>query len=420
MYIKPKGTKDIYDKEVFLLQKIQETFFNIIKNWNFKYIETPIFEYSNLFIRTSGETSDIVNKEMYLFKDKSDRELALRPEGTASTVRAILENKLYINNNKFAYFGPMFRYERPQKGRFRQFYQAGIEYISQSNYLYDFEIISFATRFLELLKIKEVKLKINCLGSREDRKKYLVELKKYLITHQDELEKESIIRLEKNPLRILDDKIEQTKTFIKQAPKILDFINEKSKNEFNKLQELMQKQNIDFEVDEFLVRGLDYYDDFVFEFESSSKALGSKSTLIGGGRYNNLFWELNGPQMSAIGLGIGVERIIEILDFNNDFNYNSGIDIYVASFNEDEFNINNKLILELRKHNFKVESNKEIQKIAKIFAKAENIKAKYILFKEKNQKNTELTLKNLSTNEKKILQIIDIKAFIKEIHNEIN
>ncbi|UWD34349.1 histidine--tRNA ligase [Mesomycoplasma molare] len=420
MFRKPKGTKDIYGKNAFLFKKVESAFFNVFNSWNYKYIETPIFESSNLFKRTSGNSSDIVNKEMYLFKDKSEREMALRPEGTAPVVRSIIENKFYLENEKYAYFGPMFRYERPQKGRFRQFYQAGIEHINKSSYLNDFEVLTLAITFLEKLKIKDYVLEINYLGTKSNREKYSNELKKYLLNYKKLLEPDSINRLESNPLRILDDKKEQEKDFIKKSPKIIDFIDKEQLANFNNLVKMLEMNQIQYKINPYLVRGLDYYDELVFEFVSNSESLGSKSTIIAGGRYNNLFTELSGPNLSAIGLGIGVERIAEILEFNNSFKFEEKIDIYVASFNEDELLVNNSLMYQLRRHNIKVEGNKEISKISKIFSKANALNAKFILFKEKNQDKNSLTLKNTNTNQNKEISIINFQDFIKEIHNEIS
>ncbi|WGI36397.1 histidine--tRNA ligase [Mesomycoplasma lagogenitalium] len=414
MFIKPKGTRDIFGNNAILFERVRSEFFNICKLWNFKYVETPIFEYSDLFLRTSGEMSDIVKKEMYVFKDKSERQLALRPEGSAPAIRAIIENKLFVNESKFFYFGPMFRYERPQKGRYRQFYQAGVEYLSDINYINDYEIISLALKFLNNLSIKEFKLKINCLGDQQSRKKYINALVEYLQKYKDQLSVISQERLLKNPLRILDDKEEQEKEFIKNAPKLFNYLNEQSKNNFNNLLNVLNNKKIAYEIDYYLVRGLDYYDEIVFEFVSNSDALGTKSTIIGGGRYNNLFSELGNVQTSAIGFGAGIERIVEILEYKNNIKIEKQVDFYVASFNESEIYQSISIVDKLRELNFVVEFNKQITKINKIFKKAEDLKAEFIIFKEINQDENSITIKNLKSNNKAIIKINELEKFTKE------
>lgn len=409
MFIKPKGTKDLFNKEAKLFELIRETFFEVSNQFNFHYIETPIFESSEIFTRSSGEFSDIVNKEMYTFQDKSNRNLTLKPEGTAPFIRAYVENKLYADNtnNKFFYYTPCFRYEQPQKGRQRQFTQAGIEFISNKNPFNDLEVILFADKFLKKLKIKDFKLVINCIGDKETRLNYSNKLKEYFQNYKHLLEKKSLERLENNPLRILDDKIESQKDFVKNAPKIFDFLSEESKQYFDKIIELL-KDNIEFEIDYSLVRGLDYYDDFVFEFVSLSLALGSQSTILAGGRYNNLIFEFGGPDLSAIGFASGVERLFEIISFNNNLNIkNVKADFYIASFSEQEILENLKLINKLRDNEFNIEWNKTPAKIKNIFKNAEKM-AHAIIFKEINQDSDHLTLKTFNTQEKKVISLQEL------------
>ncbi|WP_033160800.1 histidine--tRNA ligase [[Mycoplasma] collis] len=405
MYFKVKGTRDFFKADAILFEKIKNIFFKKANIYNSSLIETPIFEYYNLFSRTSGEQSDIVNKEMYSFKDKGDRLIALRPEGTAPVARAIIENKLYLTNQKFHYFGPQFRYERPQKGRFRQFYQAGIEFLSPKNIYLDFEVLHFAVNFLKDLKIDGYTLKINYLGSKEEKLLYINILKKYFTNFKDQLSDISLERIEKNPLRILDDKVEQDKEFVKNAPKIIEVLSDESKDYFNKLTNLLKENNIKFEIDYSLVRGLDYYNDLVFEFVSQSKALGTKTTLIGGGRYNHLFQELGGPEISAIGFAIGIDRILEIIKYNSNILINEYIDYYVGIINENEYELLLKVINKLRDLNYKVEFNKKNLSPKKIFEQAKKNNAKNIIFIEKNQNSFEFTVKNLINGKKEVFTL---------------
>ncbi|VEU59806.1 histidine--tRNA ligase [Mesomycoplasma neurolyticum] len=409
MYFKVKGTRDLFEKESLIFEKIRKVFFQKLNSYNSIFIETPIFENYNLFYRTSGEESDIVNKEMYVFKDKSNRQLALRPEGTAPAVRAIIENKLYFKNKKFHYFGPMFRYERPQKGRFRQFYQAGAEFLGEKNVYLDFEIINLAFCFLKELKVDDFTLKINYLGTKEEKKAYINALKKYFQNYKNELSEISLKRLEKNPLRILDDKTEQEKDFVKKAPKIIDFLNQESISYFNDLKLLLNKFQIPFEKDYSLVRGLDYYDEIVFEFVSTSNALGAKSTIIGGGRYNNLFSNLNGPDISAIGFAVGVDRVLEIMKTNSELNFEKKVDYFVAVVNENEYDFLLKVVNELRNLKYNVEFNKKALNLKKLFENARNLNSEFIVFIEKNQTNSELTIKNLKTFDKHIITFNELK-----------
>ncbi|MBN3534963.1 histidine--tRNA ligase [Mycoplasma procyoni] len=416
MYQKPKGTKDIYGIEANAYQKLRQVVFEKAKSWNFKYIETPIFETYELFSRTSGETSDIVNKEMYVFEDKANRKMALRPEGTAPAVRLILENKLYLSNDKYFYFGPMFRYERPQKGRYRQFYQAGFEFISEKNIYNDFEVISAADSILKELKIQDYVLKINTLGSKQERLKYIEYLRQYFSQYKDQLSEISQQRIDKNPLRILDDKIDSQKDFVQNVLPLSSFLETQTLEYFNQLQQLLNKYNIKFEVDSSLVRGLDYYDEIVFEFVSESPALGTKATVIGGGRYDNLFSEIGNQNLSSIGFGVGIERLLEIILYNNEINLEQKSDVFVGIINEQETQELQEIIFELRSLNFSVEYNKTPLKPQKLFKKVDQTQYNFLIFKEKDQKADYITIKDLQTKENTELHRSKIEAFLKGKH----
>ncbi|QSF13790.1 histidine--tRNA ligase [Mycoplasma sp. Mirounga ES2805-ORL] len=417
MINKIKGTRDYQPSEFRLLDTIKKVFISQCNAYNVDLIETPIIEAAELYKR-SVAGSDIVKKEMYEFEDKGKRAIALRPEGTAGFVRALVENKWYASkNNKFAYFGPMFRYEQPQKGRYRQFYQAGVEIIGDSNPYLDCELISLANNILKILDMKYI-LKINSIGDIESRKKYEDALREYLLDYKDELTTLSQERLDKNVLRILDDKIDGKKDFLKKAPKIKDYLSDESKKYFEEVTKLLDELNIKYQIDYSLVRGLDYYDQLVFEFVSTSQGSGSQSTLIGGGRYSSLIQELGGPKIGASGFGFGIDRCMDIIIEENGEDENYGVDILIASTQEENKIKLFSLANELRNYNIKVEFINDAIKSKKIFDKAEKLNASCVIFDDKfNEQNT-FVCKIL--NDKKIVfaytedGFIDLMMFLEE------
>lgn len=423
MFQRLKGTRDIYGLEEKVLNLIENKFFKIIKNYNFKRICTPIIEDANLFIRSVGETSDIVSKEMYLFKDNGQRDIALRPEGTASAIRAFVENK--INNlepTKLAYFGPMFRYERPQKGRYRQFIQGGVELIENSTIENNFEIIKLAYDFLKSLKISNITLEINNLGSFESRNNYIEILKEYFSKYKEQLNEISLIRLQKNVLRILDDKEEIKKDFVKNAPKLIDYLSSIEKERFKNLLDLLDEFEIKYVINPYLVRGLDYYNDVVFEFVSNSDALGSQCTVLGGGRYDGMIKSFGGPDIGSIGFAFGVDRLMEIIMSNID-NYpelNFNETILIAYLNEDEKNEIRKIAYDLRK-DFQVIFPSQKQSIKSLFKLQYKLQPKYLIFKELNMKKNELKIKSL-LNERNIIytNLDEFKNIISEMKRDEN
>ncbi|WP_434133010.1 histidine--tRNA ligase [Metamycoplasma hominis] len=423
MFQRLKGTRDIYGLEEKVLNLIENKFFKIIKNYNFKRICTPIIEDANLFIKSVGETSDIVSKEMYLFKDNGQRDIALRPEGTASAIRAFVENK--INNlepTKLAYFGPMFRYERPQKGRYRQFIQGGVELIENSTIENNFEIIKLAYDFLKSLKISNITLEINNLGSFESRNNYIEILKEYFSKYKEQLNEISLIRLQKNVLRILDDKEEIKKDFVKNAPKLIDYLSSIEKERFKNLLDLLDEFEIKYVINPYLVRGLDYYNDVVFEFVSNSDALGSQCTVLGGGRYDGMIKSFGGPDIGSIGFAFGVDRLMEIIMSNID-NYpelNFNETILIAYLNEDEKNEIRKIAYDLRK-DFQVIFPSQRQSIKSLFRLQYKLQPKYLIFKELNMKKNELKIKSV-LNERNIIytNLDEFKNIISEMKRDEN
>ena len=279
---------------------------DIFENYSISEIRTPALENSSLFKRSVGDTSDIVNKELYSFLDKNDRSITLRPEGTASVIRSIIEKKIDNESNKFWYLGPMWRYERPQKGRYRQFNQAGVEILGYSEGIAELEIVSIICSINKALGIENSILKINHLGDKESKQNYCDALKDFLMPLSSNLDEKDIQRLNTNPLRVLDSKNSETQEILKNAPKINDFLTDQSLNLLNLVKNTFSEE-CNIEIDHTLVRGLDYYTGFVFE--AVSLDLGAQDAYLGGGRYDDLCKQLGGKDLPAIGMAIGIERL---------------------------------------------------------------------------------------------------------------
>lgn len=370
---KPKGTKDIYGSKQNIRTYVKDVLFDVSSIFNFKEIETPIFESKEVFVRAVGETSDIVSKEMYDFTDKGGREMVLRPEGTAGVIRAIVENKLYAESQplKYFYFGPMFRYENPQKGRQRQFTQFGVEVLGDKSPYLDAEVILMAATLLDSLQIG-YELKINSLGSKETRDAWSKALKAHFAKHKDQLTADSQKRLETNPMRILDDKVDGEKDFVKNAPKITDFYSEEVKTYFNKVTSFLKTMGIKFTIYSNLVRGLDYYTDTAFEFVSVADTAGSQSTIIGGGRYENLVSQFGGPELAGIGFGLGVERLVNDLEaIVNEEDLQVKPEVYVLNIDEAASASALGIVYMLRRAGFATEWNYQPTKLQKAFEKAD-------------------------------------------------
>nr|YP_009546629.1 histidine-tRNA synthetase [Gelidium kathyanniae]AYO27977.1 histidine-tRNA synthetase [Gelidium kathyanniae] len=308
-----RGTKDILANEILLWRYIYDTALQVCSLYNYHEIQTPILELTSLFTRSIGNDTDIVNKEMYSFIDQGQRNITLRPEGTASVARSFITNKLYINNssNKFWYLGPMFRYERPQSGRQRQFHQLGIECLGSAEPLADAEVIRIATKILHQLKLRNYKLEINSIGNLEERQKYQLELLVYLEKYKCDLDQDSQKRLKNNPLRILDSKDVKTQEILQKAPSLQMYLGKESKKHFNTLCNYLGAMDIEYNINEQLVRGLDYYNYTAFEIKCNE--LGSQDTICGGGRYDCLIKSLGGPDTASVGWAMGIERLLLIV-----------------------------------------------------------------------------------------------------------
>jgi histidyl-tRNA synthetase len=301
------GDRDNISVKIFETEKRIKKIFS---SYKYSEIRTPALEDTNLFIRSAGDSSDIVNKEIYSFDDRNNKNIALRPEGTASVIRAIIEKKLDQSTHKIWYMGPMWRYERPQKGRYRQFYQAGVEILGYEEGAAEFEIISMVCSIIKEFNLKKCTVKINHLGNQDSKKSFCDALVSYLEPFKDKLDEKDISRLSKNPLRILDSKNKETQSLLLNAPSIKDFIEPSALTLLNKIQN-EYKDICNIEVDYTLVRGLDYYSGFVFEALSSD--LGAQDSFLGGGRYDNLSSKLGGKSLPSIGMAIGIERFASLI-----------------------------------------------------------------------------------------------------------
>ena len=372
MITKPKGCYDVTGDVARKYQRICEVVSAYAKIYNYKYIRTPLFESTELFKRGVGDTTDIVQKETYDFTDRGGRCFTLRPEGTAGVVRNFIEDKLYGNQSsvvKEFYIGTMYRYERPGLGRNREFTQFGVECLGSDDEMMDAEVISFSYNILKELGL-DVTVKINNLGSVEDRENYKKALVEYLTPHINDLCEDCQNRIKTNPLRILDCKVDDQSEILKNAPSILDYHSKESNDRFNKILTYLDYLDIDYEVDNTLVRGLDYYDYMVYELKlNDSLALG------GGGRYNHLVKNLGGPEVPAVGFACGIERIINEM---NDESFNN-IDVYVMCVNDEEKINANIITQDLRLNNIICETNVMGKSLKAQFKEADNMNAKNLI-----------------------------------------
>lgn len=416
-YQKPKGTADIlppFSKEwQFVEQNARETF----ALYNYEEIRTPIFEKFEVFSRSAGDTSDIVTKEMYDFDDKGGRHIALRPEGTAGVVRAFVENKLYGPEHqkpvKVYYMGPMFRYERPQSGRLREFHQIGVEAFGSDSPKMDVETIMMGMDFLKKLKVSGLKLVINTLGDKESRDRYRQALIDYLEPHFEELSDDSKARLHKNPLRVLDSKDKNDQKIVENAPEILDFLTEDAQKHFTSVKEELDTLGVDYVVDSSMVRGLDYYNHTIFEIMIADSPLGKGDvTICAGGRYNGLVEELGGPEVSGVGFGLGVERLLLLLNAETQTTLQSKqLDFYVVGIGDLVQNDVLKVVHELRQMNFVTEQDYLGRKPKAQFKSADKLNAKYVVTIGESEMNDRVfKLKDMHSGEERTVALSEINT----------
>ncbi|GKQ42650.1 histidine--tRNA ligase [Companilactobacillus sp. RD055328] len=419
---KPKGTMDILPGESKLWQYVENTAEEVFSTYRFEEIRTPIFEQYEVFQRSSGETSDIVSKEMYDFEDKGNRRMALRPEGTAGVVRAYVENKLFAPEHvkpvKVWYKGPMFRYERPQSGRQRQFHQIGVEAFGSTSPDIDADTIAMAINFLSKFNINEYKLAINTLGDSESREKYHNALINYLTPFKEELSDDSKRRLEQNPLRILDSKDKKDQEIVANAPSILDFLTEESQLHFDRVKSLLEVLNIDYIVDSNMVRGLDYYNHTIFEVMVTDKAFDNKeTTVIAGGRYNGLVEELGGPETPGFGFGMGIERLMLLIDDDTKAKMNSeSLDVFITTLDENSATQALVLLDQFRKEGLKADRDFLDRKVKGQFKMANNLHSKFVItLGEEELTNKKAPLKNMETGEQVEVEFDHLANKVKEL-----
>ena len=395
MIAKPKGTYDLMGVDAKIYTYISHEIEDMMVNYNYELIRTPIFEASELFHRSVGETTDIVTKETYDFKDRGDRSITLRPEGTAGVVRSLIENKLYGNRNdciKLYYNGTMYRYERPQSGRNREFTQFGIEVFNSNDPMIDAEVISVGYYLLNNLGI-EATVAINSLGDAESRKNYTDALVKYLKPHINDLCEDCQTRINANPLRILDCKVDKDSEILKKVPKISDYLSKESKERFEKVKEYLNILDINYEVNENIVRGLDYYDENVWEYIADSDGV----TLGGGGRYNHLVETLDGPSIPAVGFAMGMERVILNIKENIDIkNLDQAVDVYIMSVSEEEKMHALEIAQYLRLNNIATEINSANLSMKSQFKIADRLQAKFLIIL--NNEDLQKGLVNIKDN----------------------
>jgi len=402
-----RGTKDIFLSEIEKWHYLEEKVKKVSSLFGYSELRTPIFEKTEVFSRSIGENTDIVNKEMYTFTDKGGESVTLRPEMTAALVRSVIQNNL---TNEFStlrlfYFGPFFRYERPQKGRLRQFHQFGAECISSPNPESDVEIVQLAYQFIKELGIDQFSLEINSLGNEISRENYKKALIDFLSINRDNLSNESQSRLMTNPLRVLDSKDSKDKKVTADAPNILEYLDEVSKNHFDRVIELLDNAKIPYKIEPKLVRGLDYYSHTVFEFKSS--ALGSQDAFGGGGRYNTLFEQLGGKSTPAVGFAMGVERLILILEHLDKFpKAIAPCDIYIVNSGESTLKYANNIANKLRDLNIRVLMDMQRRSFKAQFREADKFQAKYcIIIGENELVANKLTIKNLRNGEQNEISV---------------
>ena len=409
------GTKDILPSEMSKWYLLETAVRDIFSNYNYKEIRTPVFEETLLFARSIGEETDIVGKEMYTFVDRSETSITLKPEMTAGVVRAFIEHSLGKQQslNKLFYIAPMFRQERPQAGRLRQFHQFGGEALGSKSMVLDAELIAIAFFILKNIGLKDLQVKINSMGIPEARAGYKIKLREYLENKKNDLSEDSRKRLETNILRLFDSKIESDMEIMKNAPLLMDYIDEESKNDFDKVQELLTKLSIPYDVDPTLVRGLDYYTKTTFEILSGK--VGSQSALVGGGRYDLLVEQLGGDPTPGVGFAAGIERILLACENENSLNIPADkIDLYIVKLDKELTSEVAYLALGFRQKNLSVDFDYLDRSVKAQMREANKLNARYVLFLGGEEyKSGKVNLKNMESGEQKEFSIKDVDGMTK-------
>lgn len=410
----PKGTKDILPSQVYKWHYVENAFREACRRYVFKEIRTPVFEHTELFSRGVGDTTDIVEKQMYTFEDYGKRSITLKPEGTSPVVRAFVEHKLYaeVQPSKYYYIIPCFRYEKPQSGRLREFHQFGIEIFGTDNMMADAEVIGFASDFLTSLGISDLELRINSIGCPECRKTYRNALREFLKPKYDELCETCKGRYERNPMRILDCKSPVCQELVQGAPVMLDYLCDSCKEAFEDLKRNLDTMGIEYIVDPGIVRGLDYYTKTAFEFVSNK--IGAQGTVCGGGRYDHLIETIGGPPVPGVGFGLGIERLLLLMETTGiEIPQPDNLDVFVAVMGERAKAFGLKLLRDLRRQGVVAEMDSLGRNIKGQFKYADRLEAKYTIIIGDNELDQNIvSVKDMKTSEQKQIPLPDI---LKEI-----
>ncbi|WP_262314725.1 histidine--tRNA ligase [Lacticaseibacillus parakribbianus] len=418
-YQRPKGTADILPGQSELWQRVENRARDVLERYRYREVRTPLFENQEVFTRSSGETSDIVTKEMYNFEDKGGRMMALRPEGTAGVVRAYVENKLFgpefAKPYKVYYMGAMFRYERPQSGRQREFHQIGVEAFGADSPALDAEVIALATDLLAAFGAKSLRVALNSLGDPESRAAYHQALIDYLTPFEDQLSEDSKVRLVKNPLRVLDSKDKGDQAIVANAPKILDYLTPSAHAHFDTVRQLLEDLGIDYVVDADMVRGLDYYNHTIFEVMSNDPVFGGGyTTIIGGGRYNGLVEELGGPETPGIGFGMGIERLMLLMQ---DQQVEPSLPAYIVTISDDAVAPATRLAHAIRLQGFAVDLDYLGRKPKAQFKSANKENAQLVMtLGETELADGTVAIKNMATGTQQTVPQADILKDFKTVY----
>ncbi|NIM03954.1 histidine--tRNA ligase [bacterium] len=409
-----RGTRDILPEEARKWQYLERVAREIFQKYGYEEVRTPIFEVTELFQRSIGEDTDIVTKEMYTFLDKKGRSLTLRPEGTAGIIRAVIENNLYRQNRiaRLYYLGPMYRYERPQKGRQREFYQIGAELIGPDNPASDVEIITMVWDLFDVLGLKNLILYLNSVGCPRCRAKYRERLKDYFKSKINIMCDDCQRRYPLNPMRILDCKEKKDRAYIEKSPKISDYLCQDCQEQFEKVKEYLNFLKIDYSLDPCMVRGLDYYTKAAFEIKY--EGLGAQDTLAAGGRYDRLVRDLGGPDLPAVGFALGVERVLEAIDREKISLPSSGqTDVYVVTLGEEALRESTKLIRELRQENLRILNDFNPTSLKAQLRQADKLKAKFALIIGQDELSEKRAIvRNMSSGGQEIVPFSELKEYL--------
>ena len=413
----PRGTKDITPKDVYKWHYVEKKFREICALYGYEEIRTPIFEHTEVFARSVGDTTDVVQKEMYSFTDRGDRQLSLKPEGTAGVIRSFIEKKMYADTQptKLYYITPCFRYERPQAGRQRQFHQFGIEVLGSDGPSVDAEVISLAVQFFNEMGLKNLSVNINSVGCPTCREEYNRKLKEYLDQKVDVLCETCLERKDKNPMRVIDCKNPHCKENLQDIPFMIDHLCEDCKDHFDKLQTYLKEMDINYVVDKTIVRGLDYYKKTAFEIISND--IGSQSTVCGGGRYDGLVEMLGGPKgISGIGFALGAERLLLTLENNNiEIENPKSTDIYIATIGDAAKTKSFKLIKDLRTNHISADNDHLDKSLKAQFKYSDKLNAKYtVVIGDDELANDTATLKNMKTSEQTTIKLSELVDELKK------